>query len=381
MNRSVATTVLLLSMLAAAATAGDQRRLLADLKASRFRIIHETFRNGNWELVIRNADGSRPVNLTRTPHVDELYPKVSPDGRHIAFVAIEGAGNSRARNLYCMPIDGGERTLVGPHGRQPFWSPDGKTIAFAMGKKATAPEGGYANKGLYLYNIETRALSEAPRADVAGLLAPGFSPDGGWVVASIIDGMGLQHAVAAFTVEGKTILPLAKAHWEHGRPLQNIYQCRPDVSPDRGRLGSVPGSGRLQPLAPSGRIAWGKDDIDGRLGTGRRSMWIEVAHIDLSAPDPHISRYTYPVSVKWPQQTYFVDWSPDGKYIAFSQGPRAKGRLAGTRHALGREAPGWDIRVVTADKPHVVVQITHDGLSNKEPDWVPAPRAVVGGGR
>lgn len=354
MSRATTLAALVLIGLApGVAMARGQQALRAALRASGFRIVHETFRDGNWDLVIRNADGSSPVNLTRTPHVDELYPKASPDGRHIAFVAIEGAGKQRARNLYCMRIDGSDRTLVAPHGRQPFWTPTARSIAFAMGSKRTAPEGGYANTGLYLFDIDTRALSEAPRADAKGLLAPGFSPDGQRVVASVIEGMGLRHAIAAFEVQGKAMIPLARAHWEHGRRLRNIYQCRPDVSPD------------------GTRIAWGKDDIDNRLGNGRRAMWIEVAHIDLSAPSPRIQRYSYPVSVRYPQQTYFVDWSPDGQYIAFSQGPRARGRMAGTRHAVGRQAPGWDIRVVTASKPHAAVSITHDGLSNKEPDWVP----------
>ena len=361
-DRTLAALVLI-ALAPAAAMARGEQALRAELRASGFRIVHETLRDGNWELAIRNADGSKPVNLTRTPHVSELYPKASPDGRHIAFVAIDGAGRSKAQSVHLMKTDGSDRTLVAPHGRQPFWSPDGKTLAFTMGAEATAPEGGYENKGLYFYNIETRALSEAPRTDVAGLLAPGFTPDGQWVVASVIDGMGFHHAVAAFTVQGKEIVPLAKAHWEHGRPCKNIYQCRPDVSPD------------------GTRIAWGKDDIDNRLGGGRRSMYLEVAHIDLAAPSPRITRYTYPVKNKWPREVYHVDWSPDGKYLAFSEGSRGTGRIAGTRHALGREAPGWDIRVVRAAEPHTVVQITHDGFSNKEADWVPPVAARDGADR
>ena len=361
-DRTLAALVLI-ALAPAAAMARGQQALLSELRASGCRIVHETRREGNWELMLRNADGSKPVNLTQTPHVDEMYPKASPDGRRLAFVALEGAGKRRARNLYCMALDGGDRILVAPHGRQPFWSPDGQSIAFAMGDKATAREGGHASKGLYLYNVATRSLSEAPRAGVQGLLAPGFSPDGQWVVASIIDGMGFRHAVAAFTLRGEETLPLARAHWEHGRRLRNIYQCRPDVSPD------------------GTRIAWGKDDVDNRLGDGRRSMYLEVAHIDLAAPAPRITRYTCPVKNRWPQEVYHVDWSPDGKHIAFAQGPRGTGRMAGTRQAVGREAPGWDIRVVRATEPYTVVQITRDGLSNKEPDWVPAPRAARGAGR
>ena len=360
MNARAASAILLVAGLVPAgdyALAGGERRLLARLRASGLRIVHETCRDGNWDLVMRNADGSEPVNLTRTPHVDELYPKVSPHGRRIAFVAIEGAGRSRAWNLYCMDADGSNRALVAPHGRQPFWSPDGRLIAFAMGDKRTAPEGGYANKGLYFYDIESRALTEAPRDDLAGLLAPCFTPDGQWLVASVAEGMGFHHAIAAIRLHGKEIVPLAKAHLDRGRPLKNIYQCRPDISPD------------------GSRIAWGKDDIDNRLGYGRRSMYIETAHIDLSDPHAPVTRHTHPVRVKWPQQTYHVDWSPDGRYLAFSQGPSAPGRVAAARRTLGRDAPGWNLRVVTADPPHTIVQITTDGLSNKEPDWVPVAPA------
>ena len=58
-----------------------------------FKIVYETYRktNGkeNWELYLINADGSNPVNLTKTPDVDELYPHASPDGSKICFVVDE----------------------------------------------------------------------------------------------------------------------------------------------------------------------------------------------------------------------------------------------------------------------------------------------------
>jgi len=219
MSRNTVLTTLLaigLALAGRAALGAGQQALLAELRRSGLRIIHETWRNGNWELVIRNADGSKPVNLTRTPHVDELYPKASPDGRHVAFVAMDGAGRRRARSVYYMKIDGGDRVLAAPHGRQPFWAPDGKSIAFTMGTKPTAAEGGYDSNGLYFYDIETRALTEAPRTDIKGLLAPCFSPDGQWVVASVIEGMGFQHAIAAFPLRGDGIVPLARGSTADG---------------------------------------------------------------------------------------------------------------------------------------------------------------------
>jgi hypothetical protein len=39
-----------------------------------------------------NADGSNPVNLTRTPDVEVLFPKSSPDRSKICFIADESKG-------------------------------------------------------------------------------------------------------------------------------------------------------------------------------------------------------------------------------------------------------------------------------------------------
>src|SRR5438105_4814981 len=72
-----------------ARTSGKQNEpsedLRAELKTYRHQIVHESNRDGNWELYLVHADGTHAVNLTRTPDVDELYPKPSPDGSHICF--------------------------------------------------------------------------------------------------------------------------------------------------------------------------------------------------------------------------------------------------------------------------------------------------------
>ena len=86
--------------------------LRAALKFYPHKLIYETNRDGNWELYICNADGSDPVNLTKTPDVDEIYPKPSLDGTKICFVADEGKGASRIRNVYYMNSDGSGRTKV-----------------------------------------------------------------------------------------------------------------------------------------------------------------------------------------------------------------------------------------------------------------------------
>ena len=103
--------------------------LLHELKTCPHKIVFETCRGGNWEIYIMNADGSNPVNLTRTPDADEFYPKASPDGTKLCFVVDEGKGTAKARNLYLMDLDGTQRTKVADNAREPCWSSDSQSIA------------------------------------------------------------------------------------------------------------------------------------------------------------------------------------------------------------------------------------------------------------
>src|SRR6266568_3163432 len=82
--------------------AAGSKDLRAELKSYRHKIVYETNRDGNFELYLCNADGSNPVNLTNTKDIDELYPKPAPDGTKICFVADEGTGDAKVRNIYCM---------------------------------------------------------------------------------------------------------------------------------------------------------------------------------------------------------------------------------------------------------------------------------------
>ena len=77
--------------------------LLAELKTYRHKLVYETNRDGNWDLYLCNADGSNPVNLTRTPDVDEplcltMYrcPSLSPNAtRGLPPVAIASSSFSK----------------------------------------------------------------------------------------------------------------------------------------------------------------------------------------------------------------------------------------------------------------------------------------------
>ena len=361
-TRSTATLVLFSAVLLALSSVGgstaagedgeEQKKLLQRLKQYPHRIVYETYRETNWELYRINADGSNPINLTRTPDADEMYPHASPDGTKICFVAEEGKVTSKVRNVYYVKMDGTGRTKVGENGRQPFWSPDGRLIGYLRGTRVDYREGGRDNRELHFYDVETGKHSRHPpveiggrQREISGLLNPCWSPDGTWIITShMAGGMGLDHSIVAIEARGTKVVVLRRS----GSEAKDIWQCRPDVSPD-GR-----------------RIAWAKED-------GGDYMWAEVGDIDLSLPEPKVTNLRCVATVEFPLELYHVDWSPDGTVLAYTQGGRGT-KMQPAGYVVGTKAAGWDIRVVDPSQPEVVLQITRHGMSNKEPDWVPVVR-------
>ena len=293
-----------------------------------FKIVYETYRNtngrDNWELYLINADGSNPINLTNTPDVDELYPHASPDGTKVCFVADEGKGRKKVRNVYYINIDGTGRVKVADNARQPCWGPDSKTIAYLKGEYNRYTITDYATKGIFFYDIDTQQHKEHQNKKLHHLYNICWSPDGDWFLATVHGGMGFKHANLAIPAKGTKIYDLTKF---------GVTGCRPDISFD------------------CNRITWGLTDWD--LG---------MANISFASSAPQVAEVRRVIKCREEDEVYHTDFSPDGKYIAFSHGPKAN-------EMVGGKAPGWNICV--SDMSGKWVQITHDGNYNKEPDWVP----------
>lgn len=296
-----------------------------------FNIVHETYRRTdgklNWELHLINADGNNPINLTNTPDVDEMYPHVSPDGTKICFVADEVTGRKKIRSVYYMNLDGTDRVKVASNARQPCWNPDSKSIAYLMGEYERYSTREYATSDLMIYNLQTQQHKPHPNKTLHHLYAICWSPDGNWFLCAVHGGMGYSDTILAFEANGTGVFDLAK--W-------GVKGCRPDLSLDGKRM------------------TWGETDWD-----------LCVGDIDLSLREPRISNVRKVVRCLRAAKVYHVDFSPDGKYIAFSFGPSVGGQQ------VGGKAKGWNICV--SDLSGKWVKITTDGNHNKEPDWVPIP--------
>jgi len=303
-----------------------------NLQAIPFKIVYESLRTTegreNWELLLMNADGSDPVNLTRTPDVDEMYAHASPDGTKLCFVADEGQGSDKVRSVYYMNIDGSNRVKVAHNARQACWGPDSQGIAYLKAEFGRFTLRDYATKGLFFYDLKTQTHREHVNKKLHHLYNISWSADGNWFLATVHGGMGFGHAILAFRADQPEIYDLTRFQ---------VTGCRPDFQFDDGRL------------------TWGMTDWD-----------LCTANIDTSSGKPMVSNVLCLVQCHKTHEVYHSDFSPDGKYIAFSHGPKA-GEI------VGAKAPGWNICV--CDMNGKWTEITTDGKSNKEPDWVPVASA------
>lgn len=82
--------------------------------------------DGN-EIWVTQADGSRPVQVTRGPGVNQGTPRWSPDGRWIAF---DSYSRNSPPGIFVIEASGSSPRSITPNGNSPFWSPDGKWIYF-----------------------------------------------------------------------------------------------------------------------------------------------------------------------------------------------------------------------------------------------------------
>ena len=127
------------------------------------RLAYESRSDGIYatelDIYVMAADGSDVRRLTTGIRAWPWPAAWSPDGRRLAFVAMEAAPSHEV--LYTVGADGSRLIRIGETGTQPTWSPDGSRVAFALadGIYAAALNGSNLVKIVKLFEFDTSYYS------------------------------------------------------------------------------------------------------------------------------------------------------------------------------------------------------------------------------
>jgi Tol biopolymer transport system component len=132
------------------------------------RIAFSSFRDGNWEIYVMDADGQNPARLTQSPSDLDRNPAWSPDGTRIAYSSHRDTNN----DIYVMNADGSNsvRLTDNPaNDSEPAWSPDGTKIAFTSNRDSYS--------AIWVMNADGSGATRLTSNNL-GDSQPSWSPDG-----------------------------------------------------------------------------------------------------------------------------------------------------------------------------------------------------------
>ena len=125
---------------------------------------------GNLDIYVQQTSGGAAIQLTNDP-ADDRQPTLSPDGSFVAF-----RSDRSPAGIYLAPALGGSARLIGPEGRGPRFSPDGRSIAYWTGPWL-APRSVVSNRQVFVIPA-TGGSPTRVAVSVSGAGDPIWAPDG-----------------------------------------------------------------------------------------------------------------------------------------------------------------------------------------------------------
>jgi Tol biopolymer transport system component len=283
-------------------------------------------------LLLRRPPDTRPVRFEierpgRT--ADMTWPRLSPDGRWVAFQAVDTSGQT---TIWVRPLDAIDaRPVNGTEGAQrPFWSPDSRFIGFFADQKlkkvpvdggpvqliaqAGGADGTWGARNVILYdNTQTDSVMQVPasggvpkpassfdrKEGESGHAWPQFLPDGKhflFVSYGATDSDVRLKVGELGSFKSKVVLPTG-SRGEYAPPGRLVYVLDNNLVSQPFDLGRLQTSGEPVPIAERVNLLGGRENFStSQVGTiafqsggdvpGSELAWIDRAGRRLSVVAP-----------------------------------------------------------------------------------------------
>ena len=310
-------------------------------------IAYSASYEGNIDVFVVPAAGGVPRRLTWHPDPDYVCGW-SPDGRRVLFASQREVGNSRSRQLYEVPVEGGlERKVMEAVAVEGAWSPDGTRLAYRPTIMAYSGTSGWRrHRGgdtppIWILDFANHTVEEIPHVN-----ASDSNPM--WV--------GTGVAFLSDRSEGATNLFLYDTRSRSVRQLTHEKTWDVRNAGTDGRVIAIEAAGRLQlvdpdhegavPLAislsvdaPEARPQW--KDVAGAVSdaglspSGKRALvTARGAVFSVPVKDGSVRILAGASGSRYSDAT----WSGDGKKVAYIADEEGRRQLV-VRDALGLEPP------------------------------------------
>jgi TolB protein len=266
-------------------------------------LLFQSDRDGPTRLFVLNLTNGAVRRVGTTGDWFDEEPRWSPDGRRIAFSSTRGQKGNL--DIFVMDADGSNLVRLTDHPaaeQGPVWAADSKSLFFT-GERDGRGE-------IYRVWLADKRVDRIT-SGIDRAIMPATSPDGRYL------------AYAAQTIMSFQIQLMDLGTGKTQQLSSGGGSCRPSFSPDSKELAFV-------------RIAREPSQIDAVRETGTRTLLADHR--------------------LW---SYYPDYSPDGRYLAFSVSPE---------HHQGED---WDLAVMDLQKPGTFTRVTVGPGNDRVPDWRP----------
>jgi Tol biopolymer transport system component len=283
--------------------------------------------NSSIEVGVRDLTTGQNRVLVRFDQKNPGYastPVLSPDGRHLAFVAEHADGSSEIR---IVDADGtASRTLFQQSGTAPWgivWSPDGKRLAASLVKV-----GQDQTSQIALVSVQDGSVTQLKSTGWRRPTLGGFSPDGRFLVYSLSASSDSQKdgGIFAIATDGSSEGNIAQGPARDTSPAWTPDGRAVVFVSDRSGtkdLWMVRVAG-ASPVAPPERLRGDIGEImnmgftaDGTFFYGLRNREKNVYVAGLDPRTLEITEAPTRVSEHFVGRNWGPSWSPDGRLLAF----------------------------------------------------------------